>query len=93
LYVSSDTSPDHPHQVDVERVMGVEIDNLKAVLVKKDSKILKKNRKLEVLRHQQTELDERLKEAQLDNTQNLTMICISDRNKGRINKTIKRRSR
>jgi len=75
--------------VDVERVMGDEIDNLKAVIEKKDSTILKKNRKLEVLRQQQTELDEKLKEAQMDNTQNQTMIAYLTETKEGLTKQLK----
>jgi len=81
--------PDHPHQVNVERVMGDEIDNLKAVIEKKDSKILKKNRKLEDLRQEQTKLDQELKEAQLGNTQNQTMIAYLTETKEGLTKKLK----
>jgi len=71
----SDTSPDHQHQVDVERLMGDEIDHLKSDIARKDNEILEKNKALDALQWKLTELDEKLEEAQRDITQNQTLIA------------------
>jgi len=71
----SDTSPDHQHQVDLERLMGDEIDHLKSDIERKDNEILEKNKALDALQWKLTELDEKLEEAQRDITQNQTLIA------------------
>ena len=85
----SDTSPDYLHQVDVERLMGDEIDHLKTDIERKDNEISEKNKALNVLQRQQTELDEQLKEAQQDITQNQTLIAYLKDSKEGLTKQLK----
>jgi len=94
--VSSDTSQDNlhqvdveRHQVDVERLMGDEIDQLKSDIERKDNEILEKNKALDDLQRQQSELDEKLKEAQQDITQNQTLIAYLNESKQGLTKQLK----
>ena len=61
-----DTVADHQQQLDVERLLGTEIDNLRAQLEKKDKEIRGKAIALKDLQNQHTELDAKLKVAQQD---------------------------
>jgi len=86
---SLDTSQDNLHQVDVERLMGDEIDHLKSDIERKDNEILEKNKAMEVLQMRLTEFDEKLKEAQQDITQNQTLIAYLKDSKEGLTKQLK----
>jgi len=70
-FVFLDTGAHHQQQVNIECLLGTEIDNLRAQIEKKENEILEKDKKLDELQVQQTELDEQLKAAQLNSNEDL----------------------
>ena len=69
--------------------MGAEIDHLKTDIEKKENAIVEKDKALDVLRQQNRELDERLKEAQQDISQNQTLIAYLTETKDGLTKQLK----
>ena len=69
--------------------MGAEIVHLKTDIEKKENAIIEKDKALDVLRQQYTELDERLKEAQQDISQNRTLIACLTETKDGLTKQLK----
>ena len=64
-----DTAADNQQQVDLELLLGTEIDNLRAQIQKKDTEIVEKGISFNELQRQYTEIDEQLRDAKQDHAE------------------------
>ena len=73
------TYEDHQQQEDNERLLGEEFDKLKDEIERKEYKIIEKDKEIHELQRRYAELDEQLKVAQHDSSQNKTLInCLTE---------------